>query len=144
FDGQLVEIEGALRKPTLGDFISEFPKLVDHYLRTPYLWGGRSVAGIDCSGLSQVFLAHFGIQIKRDAYQQAEAGVLVNFLAEARVGDLSFFYYAYERRTHVVRMVDEESIVHVAGELRIDRIDQHGIYHSGLQLYTHQLRIINR
>lgn len=144
FDGQFVEIEGALRKATLGDFISEFPQLVDHYLRTPYLWGGRSVAGIDCSGLSQVFLAHFGVQIKRDAYQQAESGVLVNFLAEAKAGDLAFFDNAQGRITHVGIMMDPETIIHAAGEVRIDRIDQHGIYHSGLQKYTHQLRIIKR
>src|SRR5690606_11098204 len=112
FDGQLVEMEEELRKPTLGDFISEFPKLVDHYLRTRYLWGGRSVAGIDCSGLSQVFLALFGIQIKRDAYQQAESGVLVNFLAEAKACDLAFFDNAQGRITHVGILMDAETIIH--------------------------------
>lgn len=142
--GEYFDIEGATRQPNLGDFVSEFPKLLDHYLRTPYLWGGRSATGIDCSGLSQVFLAHFGIKLKRDAYQQAESGELVNFLSEVKAGDLAFFDNKDGKITHVGVMIDSENIVHASGEVRIDKLDQQGIYHTGLQKHTHQLRIIKR
>lgn len=142
--GRYYDIDGEFRKPSLGDFVSEFPKLIEYYLRTPYLWGGRSSAGIDCSGLSQAVLAHFGIRLKRDAYQQAESGELVSLWGEVKAGDLAFFDNEQGRITHVGIMIDSETIIHASGEVRIDSIDQKGIYHADLQKYTHPLRFIKR
>lgn len=138
------KIEGETRQPTLGDFVSEFPKLLEHYLRTPYFWGGRTSAGIDCSGFSQAFLGHFGIRLRRDAYQQAESGELVNFLSEVKAGDLAFFDNEAGKVTHVGVMIDQETIVHASGEVRMDKLDHQGIYHKQHQKHTHQLRIIKR
>lgn len=61
------------------------------YLHTPYLWGGRSPFGIDCSGLTQMVYKLNGIKLKRDAWQQAEQGKALSFLEEAQTGDLAFF-----------------------------------------------------
>ena len=60
------------------------------FLNAPYLWGGRSAWGLDCSGLSQLFYAYQGILIPRDADQQEHTfqGIAVS---EVRVGDLVFF-----------------------------------------------------
>lgn len=60
------------------------------YLNTTYLWGGRTVFGIDCSGFAQQVFRHFGIRLPRDAYQQAGTGETIGFLQEARCGDLAF------------------------------------------------------
>src|SRR5690606_30434432 len=85
------ELEATYRVPVQADFQTELPKLIAHYRDSPYLWGGRTRYGIDCSGLSQVLMAHFGISLPRDAYQQAELGELVKDLSALRAGDLAFF-----------------------------------------------------
>ncbi|TAL61496.1 MAG: NlpC/P60 family protein [Bacteroidetes bacterium] len=61
------------------------------YLNTPYLWGGRSPFGIDCSGFTQMVYKLNGIKLQRDACQQAEQGKALSFLEEAKAGDLAFF-----------------------------------------------------
>ncbi|HMH20984.1 MAG TPA: NlpC/P60 family protein, partial [Puia sp.] len=65
--------------------------LATKFLNTPYLWGGKSVFGIDCSGFSQTLYKFLGVPLLRDAHQQATQGVSVGFLQEARTGDLAFF-----------------------------------------------------
>ena len=141
---EVFKIDGILRSATLTDFAVEFPRLVAYYLRTPYMWGGRSICGMDCSGFSQMVYAHFGIMLKRDAYQQAEAGEIVNFLSEIKSGDLAFFDNEQGRITHVGVMIDAETIIHAAGEVRIDKMDQQGIYNEDLDRYSHKLRIVKR
>jgi cell wall-associated NlpC family hydrolase len=141
---ELFEIKGTLRQPSLTDFVEEFPKLIQYYMHTPYLWGGRSLCGIDCSGFSQVVYRHFGIQLKRDAYQQADAGRTVDFLSEIKPGDLAFFDNEEGRITHVGIMVDGETIVHASGEVRVDKMDQQGIYNQEAGRNSHRLRIVKR
>ncbi len=114
------------------------------YLQTPYLWGGRSVFGIDCSGYVQQVFRFFGIKLPRDAYQQAEEGELVGFLQEALCGDLAFFDNADGRIIHVGIMLDPEHIIHASGKVRIDKIDNGGIIHTETGERTHQLRIVKR
>lgn len=138
------KIEGAIRDATISDFDVEFPKLISYYNNTPYMWGGRSITGIDCSGFSQVVYKHFGIQLKRDAWQQAESGRTVDFLTEIKSGDLAFFDNEAGRITHVGIMIDQETIIHASAQVRIDKIDNQGIFNTELNKYTHNLRIIKR
>jgi len=114
------------------------------YLDVPYLWGGRSAGGIDCSGFSQAVYGLLGIGLPRDAYQQAELGDVVGFLQEAICGDLAFFDNEEGRITHVGLMLNDHEIIHASGKVRIDNIDHQGIIHSETGVRTHRLRIIKR
>jgi cell wall-associated NlpC family hydrolase len=114
------------------------------YLDVPYLWGGKSKNGIDCSGFSQQVFKTFGIKLPRDAYQQAELGEVVGFLLEAQCGDLAFFDNEEGRITHVGIMLSSDEIIHAAGKVRIDKIDNQGIINSETGARTHKLRIIKR
>jgi len=114
------------------------------FLNTPYLWGGRTHYGIDCSGFTQAVFKLQGVYLNRDAWMQAEQGKVVDFLAESRLGDLAFFDNAEGRITHVGIMLNNEQIIHASGRVKIDRIDNEGIYSEELKRYTHKLRIIKR
>lgn len=127
--------------PSSGDQIQ---KLAMFFLNAPYLWGGRTLFGIDCSGFSQTVYKLAGIKIRRDAAQQAEQGQTVNFLPEAHTGDLAFFDNAEGRIIHVGIMIGTDHIIHASGRVRIDPIDDQGIYNPELGRYSHQLRIIKR
>ena len=114
------------------------------FLNTGYLWGGRSVFGIDCSGFSQQVYKLFDIKLPRDAYQQAETGELIGFLAEVKCGDLAFFDNDEGRITHVGIMLNDHEIIHSSGRVRIDAIDHQGIINGDSGQRTHKLRLIKR
>jgi hypothetical protein len=119
-------------------------KLAMQYLNTPYLWGGRSVFGIDCSGFVQQLFRFFDKPLPRDAYQQATAGEVVGFLQEVQCGDLAFFDNAEGRIIHVGLLFNPDTIIHSSGKVRIDKIDNMGIVNSDTGERTHTLRIIKR
>ena len=114
------------------------------YLNTPYLWGGKSTLGIDCSGFTQQVYKLLGIKLMRDASEQAEQGVIIDFLQEVKSGDLAFFDNEDGRITHVGILLDSETIIHASGRVRIDKIDTAGIMSSDTGDRTHHLRIIKR
>jgi len=114
------------------------------FLNTSYLWGGKSVFGIDCSGYSQMVYKFLNYSLPRDAWQQAEKGATVNFLQEAHCGDLAFFDNEEGRITHVGILLNENEIIHSAGKVRIDKIDTDGILNLETKQRTHKLRIIKR
>ena len=114
------------------------------YMKSPYLWGGRSPFGIDCSGLTQNVFRMCGYTLPRNSAQQAELGQVVNFVEEAKVGDLLFFDDAEGLITHVGILVGNKQIIHACGEVRMDKIDHQGIFNETTGVYTHQLRVIKR
>lgn len=114
------------------------------YLNTAYLWGGKSVFGVDCSGFTQTVYKTQGIDLLRDAYQQATQGETVDFLQEARPGDLAFFDNAEGRITHVGILLNDHEIIHASGKVRVDPIDNQGITNVDTGVRTHKLRIIKR
>ncbi|MFT2008832.1 NlpC/P60 family protein [Pontibacter sp. 13R65] len=113
-------------------------------LKAPYQWGGKSVFGVDCSGLVQQVFGVCGYQLPRDAYQQVAVGEEVHFVAQTRPGDLAFFSNAEGRIIHVGLLLENQQILHAHGEVRIDTLDHEGIYQQDRKRYSHQLRIIKR
>jgi len=114
------------------------------FINTAYLWGGRTHYGIDCSGFTQAVFKLQGIDLQRDAWMQAGQGEVVDFLAEARLGDLAFFDNEEGKITHVGIMLNNNQIIHASGRVKIDNIDSEGIYSEELKRYTHKLRILKR
>ena len=114
------------------------------YLTTPYLWGGKSPFGIDCSGLSQMVYKINGIKLKRDANQQAEQGKTLSFIDESNQGDLAFFNDEEGKIVHVGILLNNNNIIHAHGKVRIDRIDQTGIFNSDENKHSHKLRFIKK
>lgn len=112
------------------------------FLNAPYLWGGRTLFGIDCSGFVQNVFKLNGIDLKRDAWQQAEQGTVVDFLQEVQPGDVAFFDNPEGKITHVGIMLNTAEIIHASAKVKIDPIDSQGIFSQELGKYTHKLRII--
>jgi cell wall-associated NlpC family hydrolase len=112
------------------------------FQNAPYLWGGRSPLGIDCSGFTQQVFKANGIKLKRDAFQQADAGVPYSFVEEAQPGDLAFFDNEEGRIVHVGIVITDNRIIHASGKVRVDHFDHYGIFTPERGGYTHNLRVI--
>ncbi|MFT7590038.1 MAG: hypothetical protein ACI959_002260 [Limisphaerales bacterium] len=123
---------------------AQIVKISLKYLGAPYLWGGRSPFGIDCSGFVQVVYKIAGYQLPRDAWQQAGEGLVIEFVHAAREGDLAFFDNEEGRITHVGIVMADQKIIHASGKVRIDTLDHYGIFDPETKRYTHKLRVIKR
>jgi cell wall-associated NlpC family hydrolase len=92
----------ALIKARQPDFVA----VAEQFLSAPYLWGGKTSLGLDCSGLVQVALQAAGIACPRDSDMQELALGKLSSLAGLRRGDLVFW------KSHVAIARDSESLIH--------------------------------
>lgn len=114
------------------------------YLNAPYLWGGKTPFGIDCSGFTQMVYRLSGYKIPRDASQQAKIGEPLSFIEESEVGDLAFFDNDEGNIIHVGIIMEDNYIIHAHGKVRIDRLDHLGILNIDTGRHTHKLRVIKK
>lgn len=114
------------------------------YLNAPYLWGGKTPFGIDCSGFTQMVYKLNGYKLLRDASQQATQGEALSFIEESEPGDLAFFDNEEGNIIHVGIIMDNNYIIHASGKVRIDRLDHLGIYNAETNKHTHKLRVIKK
>lgn len=118
--------------------------LAKQFLNSPYLWGGKNPFGIDCSGFTQLIYKTQRKFIPRDANQQVNIGETINFMSDTQAGDLAFFDNEEGLITHVGIVLTQNEIIHSSIKVRIDKLDQQGIYNTDLKKYTHKLRVIKR
>ena len=117
-------------------------KIAKKYLNAPYLWGGRTTLGIDCSGFTQIVYRFFSINLPRDSHQQAQKGKIINF-KNCKSGDLAFFEEK-NKINHVGIILPKNKIIHSSGKVRIDKLDNKGIFNSENKKYSHKLKLIKR
>ena len=114
------------------------------YLNAPYLWGGKTPFGIDCSGFTQMVYKLNGYNLLRDASQQSTQGEALSFIEESEPGDLAFFDNEEGKIIHVGIIMEDNYIIHASGKVRIDRLDHLGIYNAQDNRHTHRLRVIKK
>jgi hypothetical protein len=114
------------------------------YLNAPYLWGGKTPFGIDCSGFTQMVYKLNGYHLSRDASQQATQGEALSFIEESEPGDLAFFDNEEGNIIHVGIIMENNYIIHASGKVRVDRLDHLGIFNPETQKHTHKLRVIKK
>ncbi len=114
------------------------------YLNAPYLWGGKTPFGLDCSGFTQMVYKLNGYKLQRDASQQATQGEALSFIEESEPGDLAFFDNEEGHIIHVGIIMEDNYIIHGHGKVRIDRLDHLGIYNAETRRHTHKLRVIKK
>jgi gamma-D-glutamyl-L-lysine dipeptidyl-peptidase len=143
-DDEIYQINMSSNQPKPESLSQQITSNVLQYLNAPHLCGGKSVMGIDCSGLVQVVFAMSGINLLRKVMQQVEFGRVIDFLFEAQPGDLVFFENPEREIVHVGILLNTHQIIHTSGCVKIDSIDSQGIISSKTGEYTHTLRVIKR
>ena len=123
---------------------NEIIKKAFTFLNTPYLWGGKTPFGIDCSGFTQMVYKICGYKLLRNASEQAKQGEVLSFIEESEPGDLAFFDNEDGEIIHVGIILNDYNIIHAHGKVRIDTLDHSGIFNADLQKHTHKLRVIKK
>lgn len=111
-------------------------------LTIPAMHGGRCGFGFDAPGLVQMLGRSMGLVLPHSIMDQAALGNTLNFMHEACPGDLAFFHDGEDEFTHVGLVLDKGRIIHVSDQVRIDKLDQQGIYCAEKESYTHQIRLL--
>ncbi len=114
------------------------------FLNTPFLWGGKTPFGIDCSGFTQMVYKLCGYKLYRNSHEQAKQGEVLSFIEESEPGDLAFFDNEEGEIIHVGIVLKDYNIIHAHGKVRIDTLDHSGIFNADLQKHTHKLRVIKK
>lgn len=138
---QLAQFEPVFTKNNNGQLVVE---LANQYVNAPYLWGGKSIFGIDSSGLVQIVFSMIDVSLPRDASQQVEFGTVVDFLSEVQAGDVAFFENEEGNIVSTGILINSHQIIHSSGNVKIEIIDSQGIISSQTGEYTHKLRVIKR
>jgi len=144
FDTYAFSFEASTFSPTKKRFAQDIVATAFLFLNAPYLWGGKSPFGIDCSGFTQLVYKLNGFALPRDASQQVETGKPLSFVEEAEAGDLAYFDNEEGKIVHVGILLNNEQIIHASGCVRIDRFDHYGIFNADSKKYSHTLRVIKR
>lgn len=145
FDGRAYNYSGQAVFPEhLQPETDKVLKIAKRYLSAPYQWGGRSPMGIDSAGFTQMVFKLVGIKLVRTTDQQVFQGELIDFIEQARPGDLAFFENKAGNITHVGILLPDGKIIHTAEKVKVDKIDHYGIYCHEQNKYTHRLRVIKR
>ena len=139
----IINIKEGLSFCEMKPFSTWFLKIAKKYINTPYLWGGRSPLGIDCSGYTQMVYRFFNHNLPRDAFQQEKEGTEIFQFSQIELGDLAFFRDK-KNTNHVGIILNRNKIIHASGKVRIDNLDQNGIYNTESNSYTHKLKSIKR
>ena len=143
--GQVMRYSGQVYFPDQNDFrIEMLIKVARKYLHAPYLLGGRTPFGIDAGGYIQSVFRIFNIDLPRSVHLQSDEGEILDFVSEGRPGDLAFFEDEDGKINHGGILLDNETIIHAFGSVRIDLLDHFGIFNKSLKNYTHRLRFIKR
>ena len=138
FQGQIVSLDRAKHSSRL------LASIARRYIHCPQLYGGRSILGVDGPGYIQVIFKMIGIRLPRTCSEQSKMGTDVGFQSQAQFGDLAFFESEKGLIEHVGLVQEDNTILHVYGQVRLDLLDQHGIFDKTKKRYTHKLRTIRR
>jgi hypothetical protein len=114
------------------------------YLNAPYLWGGKSPFGIDCSGLVQMVFKICGYRLFRNSWQQSNQGKSFRDIEQGRPGDLVFFKNPEGKVNHVGILLEGDRIIHASGKVRVDHLNEEGILNLETKIYSHQFSHIRR
>ena len=114
------------------------------YLNSPYLWGGKSTFGVDCSGFTQMVFKMCGYRLQRDSGQQSLQGKPVAAAHEAKPGDLAFFKNTSGKINHVGILLEKDKIIHSSGKVRVDSFSEEGILNQDTKVFTHEFSHLRR
>ena len=117
---------------------------VRFFLNIPYLWGGKNAMGMDCSGFTQIIMSLFGKKLLRNASEQVTQGNAIEDLKHVQAGDLVFFDHEDGKISHVGIAIDSERLIHCSGRVKVEKLDEKGIFNAETGAYSHHLVAIRR
>lgn len=132
----------SLNEP-LQELTDTFVQTALRYLNSPYLWGGKGIFGIDCSGFTQIVAKIHGKELPRDASRQVKTGTSIDY-SDRKIGDLMYFINTKGIVHHVGIITAINEVIHASGHVRIDTFDEHGISRPDMEGYTHHYHSIKR